>query len=188
MVAMRRIESEATRMGQLVNELLVLAKLDEGRPLDRNWVDLTHLATEAIADARAIEPERPLSVQAAGSIVISGDELRLRQLLTNLLSNVRRHTPPETAAEVRLSVAGDDAVVEVADDGPGLSEDDSRQVFERFYRSATSRGRHRDGSGIGLAIVAAIAKAHGGTAEVHSPPGGGATFTVRLPRGGPRPE
>ncbi|TDC58885.1 HAMP domain-containing histidine kinase [Micromonospora sp. KC207] len=180
-VAMRRIESEATRMGQLVNELLVLAKLDEGRPLDRAQVDLTHLATEAVADARAIDPDRPLSVQAPGSIVMSGDELRLRQLLANLLSNVRRHTPPGTAAEVRLSTSDGVAVIEVADDGPGLTEEDSRRVFERFYRSATSRGRQREGSGIGLAIVAAIAEAHGGTAEVTSVPGEGTVFTVRIP-------
>ncbi|MEU7750407.1 HAMP domain-containing sensor histidine kinase [Micromonospora sp. NPDC049171] len=181
-VAMRRIESEATRMGQLVNELLVLVKLDEGRPLDREQVDLTHLATEAAADARAIAPGRPLSVRAPGSLVISGDELRLRQLLANLLSNVRRHTPPGTAAEVRVSASDGGAVIEVADDGPGLTEEDSRRVFERFYRSATSRSRQREGSGIGLAIVAAIAEAHGGTAEVSSVPGEGTTFTVRIPQ------
>ncbi|MFG1843636.1 sensor histidine kinase [Micromonospora sp. NPDC049175] len=181
-VTMRRIESEATRMGQLVNELLVLVKLDEGRPLDRDQVDLTHLATEAVADARAIEPGRPLSVRAPGSLVISADELRLRQLLANLLSNVRRHTPPGTAAEVRVSADDDLAVIEVADDGPGLSEEDQSRVFERFYRSAASRGRQREGSGIGLAIVAAIAEAHGGTARVSSAPGEGTTFTVRLPR------
>lgn len=180
-IAMRRIESEATRMGQLVNELLVLVRLDEGRPLDREQVDLTHLATEAVADARAIEPDLPLSVRAPGSIMISGDELRLRQLLANLLSNVRRHTLPGTAAEVRISVSDGAAVIEVADDGPGLTEEDSRRVFERFYRSAGSRGRQREGSGIGLAIVAAIAEAHGGTAEVSSVPGEGATFTVRIP-------
>ncbi|MGC4749857.1 sensor histidine kinase [Micromonospora sp. DT201] len=181
-VAMRRIESEATRMGQLVNELLVLVKLDEGRPLDRDQVDLTHLANEAAADARAIAPGRPLSVQAPVSLVVSGDELRLRQLLANLLSNVRRHTPPGTAAEVRVSTSNGAAVIEVADDGPGLTEEDSRRVFERFYRSATSRSRQREGSGIGLAIVAAIAEAHGGTAEVSSVPGEGTTFTVRIPQ------
>lgn len=186
-VAMRRIESEATRMGQLVNELLMLAKLDEGRPLERERIDLTHLATEAVADARAIEPGRPLSVQAAGSIMVSGDELRLRQLLTNLLSNVHRHTPPGTAAEVRLSAIDDHVVIEVADDGPGMSEEDRRRVFERFYRSATSRGRQREGSGIGLAIVASIAQAHGGEADVSSAPGAGTTFTVRLPRSSEAP-
>jgi two-component system OmpR family sensor kinase len=184
-VAMRRIESEATRMGQLVNELLMLAKLDEGRPLERERIDLTHLATEAVADARAIEPGRPLSVQAAGSIMVSGDELRLRQLLTNLLSNVRRHTPPGTAAEVRLSATDSQVVIEVADEGPGMSEEDRGRVFERFYRSATSRGRQREGSGIGLAIVASIARAHGGEADVSSAPGEGTTFTVRLPRKAP---
>jgi len=184
-VAMGRIESEATRMGQLVNELLTLAKLDEGRPIERNRIDLTHLATEAVADARAIEPGRPLTVGAADSIVISGDEQQLRQLFANLLSNVRRHTPPGTPAEVRLSAIAGQVVIEVTDQGPGMTEQDRLRVFERFYRSATSRSRQREGSGIGLAIVASIAKAHGGDVDVTSAPGEGSTFTVRLPQEAP---
>lgn len=180
-VAIRRIESEATRMGQLVTELLLLAKLDEGRPLDREWVDLTHLATAAVADARAIGPDHPWTVRAPGPVMLLGDEPRLHQLLTNLLANVRLHTPPGTGAEVRLSTTADQAVIEVADDGPGMTEQDRLRVFERFYRSAPSRSRQRAGSGIGLAIVASIARAHGGTADVRSAPGEGTTFTVRLP-------
>ena len=192
-MAMRRIESEATRMGQLVNELLTLVKLDEGRPLEREPVDLTHLATEAVADSRAIEPDRPLSVESGGAVgvgadghvVVSGDDARLRQLMANLLSNVRRHTPAGTAAVVRVRAVDGTAVIEVADEGPGMTAEDCERVFERFYRTATTRSRQRSGSGLGLAIVASIAAAHGGTAEVFSEPGRGTTFTIRLPRAGP---
>jgi two-component system OmpR family sensor kinase len=181
-VAMHRIESEATRMGQLAGELLTLVKLDEGRPLERLPVDLAHLAAEAAADARAIEPDRPLTVEAPAPVVVSGDDARLRQLLTNLLSNVRRHTPPGTPAVVRVRATEDDATIEVADEGPGMTQDDAERVFERFYRTAETRSRQRSGSGLGLAIVASIAEAHGGTATVDSAPGTGTTFTVRLPR------
>jgi two-component system OmpR family sensor kinase len=180
-LAMRRIESEATRMGQLVNELLTLVKLDEGRPLERERVDLARLATEAVADSLAIGPDHPLAVEVTGEVVVSGDDARLRQLLTNLLSNVRRHTPAGTRTVVRVTGTGEEVSVEVADDGPGMTVEDCERVFERFYRTATTRSRQRSGSGLGLAIVASIAAAHGGTAAVTSTAGVGTTFTVRLP-------
>lgn len=184
-LAMRRIESEATRMGQLVTELLLLAKLDEGRPLESRPVDLGHLAAEAVADARAIEPDRPVRVRVDGEVMVVGDEPRLRQLLTNLLANVRRHTPAGTPSEVRVSTADEYAVLEVADEGPGIPAEHADRVFERFYRPAATRSRGGGGSGLGLAIVASIAAAHGGDARVRSADGVGTTFVIRLRRSGP---
>jgi two-component system, OmpR family, sensor kinase len=184
-LAMRRIESEATRMGQLVTELLLLAKLDEGRPLESRPVDLAHLAAEAVADARAIEPDRPVRARVDGEVTVTGDEPRLRQLLTNLLANVRRHTPAGTPSEVRVAVDGEYAVIEVADEGPGIPAEHANRVFERFYRPAAARSR--GGSGLGLAIVASIAAAHGGDARVRSVEGAGTTFVIRLRRNGPPP-
>jgi two-component system, OmpR family, sensor kinase len=180
---MRRIESEATRMGQLVSELLTLVKLDEGRPLERERVNLARLATEAVADSLAIGPDHPVTVEVDVDVdvVVSGDDARLRQLLTNLLSNVRRHTPAGTRTVVRVTGTGEEASIEVADDGPGMTAEDCERVFERFYRTATTRSHQRSGSGLGLAIVASIAAAHGGTASVISTPGAGTTFAVRLP-------
>jgi signal transduction histidine kinase len=179
--AMRRIEEEADRMGVLVDDLLLLARLDQGRPLERQPVDLTVITRDAVDDARTVAPERPIDFSPNGSVFVPGDEVRLRQVLGNLLQNVRRHTPPETPVHVR--VYGDDieAVIEVADEGPGMSADDASRVFERFWRSDPSRARTSGGAGLGLAIVAAIADAHGGRAEVQTAPGEGATFRVHLP-------
>ncbi|MFI6325349.1 sensor histidine kinase [Nonomuraea sp. NPDC050556] len=179
---MARIESEATRMGVLVDELLLLARLDQGRPLEREPVDLAVLATEAVAAAHVVEPGRPLSLEVAPAVVY-GDAVRLRQVLDNLLANVRQHTPPGTPATVRVA----EGVIEVGDEGPGLAPEDASHVFERFYRVDASRSRSRDqgGVGLGLAIVAAVAQAHGGAATVVSLPGRGATFSVRIPPPGP---
>jgi two-component system OmpR family sensor kinase len=177
--AMSRIESEAERMSLLVDEMLLLARLDQGRPLVREPVDMTALAEDAVADARAIEPGRPLTVDAGGPVVVAGDAARLRQLLGNLLANVRSHTPPDAAAVVRVHAADGDAVIEVADAGPGLTDEQRDRVFERFYRA--DQARTRGGAGLGLSIVAAVATAHGGTATATSAPGSGATFQVRLP-------
>lgn len=179
---MRRIESEATRMGVLVDELLLLARLDQGRPLEREPVDLAVLATEAVAASHVVEPGRPLSLEVT-SAVVYGDAVRLRQVLDNLLANVRQHTPGGTRATVRVA----SGVIEVADSGPGLAPEDAARVFERFYRVDASRARSRDqgGVGLGLAIVAAVAQAHGGSATVVSRPGEGATFSVRIPPPGP---
>ncbi|MEU5883820.1 HAMP domain-containing sensor histidine kinase [Spirillospora sp. NPDC047279] len=183
--AMRRIESEAERMGLLVDELLLLARLDQGRPLDRGPVDLAVLAADAVADAGAVEPGRPLILEATGSVVVSGDEERLRQVLANLLANVRRHTPAGTPATVRAALEGGQAVIEVADRGPGLTGDQRAQVFERFYRADEARSRDHGGAGLGLSIVAAVAEAHGGAATVRSAPGEGASFRVAFPAAAP---
>jgi two-component system OmpR family sensor kinase len=179
--AMRRIEEEANRMGVLVDDMLLLARLDQGRPLERQPVDLTCIARDAVDDARAVAPDRPIDFASNGTVFVPGDEPRLRQVLGNLLQNVRRHTPPETPVHVRVYTADADAVIEVADEGPGMSADDASRVFERFWRSDPSRTRASGGAGLGLAIVSAIADAHGGRAEVETAPGEGATFRVRLP-------
>jgi two-component system OmpR family sensor kinase len=179
--AMRRIEEESNRMGVLVDDLLLLARLDQGRPLERRPVDLTRIARDAVDDARAVAPQRPIDYSPNGAIVVPGDEARLRQVLGNLLQNAHRHTPPETPVHVRVVDTGAEAVIEVADEGPGMAPDDAQRVFERFWRSDPSRTRASGGAGLGLSIVAAIAEAHGGRAELHTSPGLGATFRVHLP-------
>ncbi|WP_225994198.1 sensor histidine kinase [Actinomadura rudentiformis] len=179
--AMRRIESEAERMGLLVDEMLLLARLDQGRPLEREPVDLAVLAADAVADAGAVEPDRPIMLEADGPVVVLGDAERLRQVLGNLLVNVRRHTPAGAPATVRAGVTGDQAFVEVADTGPGLAAEQCAKVFERFYRADEARTRDHGGAGLGLSIVAAVAEAHGGTATARSEPTGGAAFRVTFP-------
>jgi two-component system OmpR family sensor kinase len=179
--AMRRIEEEANRMGVLVDDMLLLARLDQGRPLERQPVDLSVISRDAVDDFRAVSPERPIDFAPAGSVFVPGDEARLRQVLGNLLQNVRRHTPGDTPVHVRVYSGATEAVIEVADEGPGMSAEDASRVFERFWRSDPSRTRASGGAGLGLAIVAAIADAHGGRAEVQTAPGAGATFRVRLP-------
>ena len=179
--AMRRIEEEAARMGILVDDLLLLARLDQGRPLDRKHVDLTTVVNDAVHDARAVEPARPIRFTPDGPVIVAGDDARLRQVFANLLGNVRMHTPGETPVDVRIRSDDGHAVVEVADEGPGLDPDAAEHAFERFYRADPSRSRGRGGVGLGLSIVQAIAQAHGGRAEVDSLPGSGATFRVVLP-------
>ena len=182
-----RIEHEAARMGVLVDDLLLLTRLDEGRPLERARVDLGAIASDAVAAARAVDPERDIELGVVGSIEVIGDPGRLRQVVDNLLANVRSHTPG--GSPVRVVVSSDEgghAVVEVADRGPGIDPADAIHVFERFYRADPSRTRGGDGAdphgaGLGLAIVAAIADAHGGTAEIANRDGGGAVVRVRLP-------
>ena len=179
--SMRRIEEESARMGVLVDDLLLLARLDQGRPLERVPVDLARIAADAVDDARAVAPERQISLDSPASLTVEGDELRLREVAANLLSNAVEHTPPGSPIEVHLSEEERHAVVEVRDHGPGLSEEQRAAVFEPFYRSDTSRARERGGAGLGLAIVAAIVAAHGGEVRVSSEPGEGATFRVSLP-------
>jgi two-component system OmpR family sensor kinase len=183
--AMRRIEEEADRMGSLVDDMLLLARLDQGRPLERQPVDLTRLARDAVDDARAVAPNRPVDFSPNGAVFVPGDELRLRQVLGNLLQNANRHTPPDTPVHVRVLNDDDEAVIEVADEGPGMATEDANRVFERFWRSDPSRTRSSGGAGLGLAIVAAIASAHGGRAEVQSAPGQGSVFRVHLPHHAP---
>ena len=181
-MSMRRIEEESARMGVLVDDLLLLARLDQGRPLDRRPVDLTRVAADAVADARAVEPERPITLETsdAGAVVL-GDELRLRQVTANLLANARQHTPPTTAVRVGVRRDNGSVVLEVADEGPGLLPEEAAKVFERFYRADPSRNRNQGGTGLGLSIVAAVAEAHGGRADVESAPGRGTRFWVELP-------
>ncbi len=179
--AMRRIEEESTRMGLLVDDLLLLARLDQGRPLERRPVDLARLASDAVADARAVEPDRPIVFEQAQPTVVQGDEARLRQVAGNLLANVRQHTPPGTPVRVQVRADTSSAVLEVADEGPGLPADQAERIFERFYRADPSRTRAHGGTGLGLSIVAAIVEAHDGRARVDTAPGAGARFRIELP-------
>ncbi|MFC0432300.1 cell wall metabolism sensor histidine kinase WalK [Kutzneria buriramensis] len=181
--AMRRVEDEAKRMASLVDELLLLARLDQGRPLESSPVDLAALAEAAVGDARAADCARTVRlVVDDGAHVVQGDRQRLHQVLANLLANVRAHTPAGTAAEVRIGRDGDREVIDVRDEGPGISAEQRDKVFERFFRGDASRSRTAlgDGSGLGLSIVAAIAAAHGGGAEVR-PSEHGAWLRVTLP-------
>ncbi|PKK15607.1 ATP-binding protein [Thermomonospora sp. CIF 1] len=195
-----RIEDAASRMGLLVEDLLLLARLDRQRPLERRPVDLLAVAAEAVQEARVLAPDRDieLSVESGMAYQVLGDEPRLHQVLSNLLTNAVRHTPAGTPVRVRLrpgtpaeeralrergAAAGTSAVVcEVADSGPGLTREQAERVFERFYRADESRSREDGGTGLGLAIVAALAAAHGGLAQVETAPGRGATFRVLLPQ------
>jgi signal transduction histidine kinase len=183
--AMRRIEQEAERMSMLVAELLELARLDRNSSLDLTETDLAALARDAVADARAVEPYRQVSAQLPPSLVVTVDEPRIRQVLANLLGNVRAHTPPGTPATVRLYTESDGAVFEVTDYGPGMPADDAARAFDRFYRGNRGDGAEAAGSGLGLSIVYAIAAAHGGYARLRSAPGAGTTVLLWIPlRGG----
>jgi two-component system OmpR family sensor kinase len=179
--AMRRIEEESKRMGVMVEELLVLARLGEGRQPEREPVDLTRIVSDAVADARAAAPDRKISLDPADGTIVMGDDHQLRQVLANLLANAREHTPAGTPVHVTLTAADGQAVLAVVDEGPGLPAGEADKVFEPFYRADPSRTRETGGAGLGLAIVAAIVEAHGGTVAAASEPNVGATFTVRLP-------
>lgn len=180
--AMSGIENEARRMGVLVDDLLLLARLDRGRPLERKEVDLTDLAHEAVEAARTVDPGRPIALETNGPLVVEGDPLRLRQVLDNLLANVRAHTPAGTQATVAVRRDDDRALLEVRDAGPGLEPAELEHAFERFYRGDPSRSRQSGGAGLGLSIVKAIVEAHGGTVAAASQPGAGATFAIALPQ------
>jgi two-component system OmpR family sensor kinase len=206
--AMGRIEAEVGRMRLLVNDLLLLARLDEERPLERHPVDLLAVAADAIRDAHVRVPSRFVQLAALGNdretfeaVTVPGDEPRIRQVVTNLLANALQHTPDDAAVAVRVgrstdappgadpaAVVGADlpareraAVIEVADTGPGMDPDDARRAFERLYRADPSRSRRHGGAGLGLAIVGAIVQAHGGRVELYTAAGAGARFRVLLP-------
>ncbi|RNL64422.1 sensor histidine kinase [Nocardioides marmoriginsengisoli] len=180
--ALNKVETEAGRMSALVEDLLLLARLDSGRPLVREEVDLTRLLLEAVADARVLAPDHHWRFGLPDEpVTVTGDAARLHQVVTNLLNNARNHTPAGTTVTVRVSTGDDEVRIEVHDDGPGLPEDIAYAAFERFTRGDSSRTRASGGAGLGLSLVSAIATAHGGTAEVVSQPGD-TTFVVRLPR------
>jgi two-component system, OmpR family, sensor kinase len=180
--AMRRIEDEATRMGVLVDDLLLLARLDQGRPLELRPVDLVPLAADAIGDLQAVDATRPVRFDHPTTLIVAGDEARLRQVVGNLVGNATQHTPVGTPVHVSLLQHEDRAILQVADEGPGIPPEAREQIFERFYRADPARARTTGGSGLGLSIVAAIAAAHGGSARAGDRAGGpGACFTVELP-------
>lgn len=189
--AMGRIENEAKRMGRLVEDLLMLARIDEQRPLEMKPVDLLLLANDAATDATAGAPDRRIQVislegDSPSSAPTAGDEPRLRQVVANLVTNALRYTPEGSPIEIAVGtqrVIDDrkDSILEVRDHGPGISDEEAARVFERFYRADTSRTRETGGSGLGLAIVAAIVAQHDGTVRLDDTEGGGATLSIRLP-------
>ncbi len=180
-LAMRRIDEETQRMGILVDDLLLLARLDQGRPLESRPVDLEALVADACADARAAEGGRPISTRVTAPLVVDGDQMRLRQVLSNLLRNALVHTPEGTPIEVRLRRDDGSAVLEVVDHGPGIQPEHAGRIFERFYRADAARSGDQGGSGLGLSIAAAVVQAHGGRITLDRTPGGGATFRIVLP-------
>lgn len=179
--ALRGIGLEAARMRDLVEELLLLAHLDEGRPLAMARVDLNEVVVDAISAARAVSPEWPITLRVADVVVVEGDASRLRQVVDNLLSNVRTHTPPGTTTAVELGIEADHGVLTIGDDGPGMATDHAAHVFERFFRADPSRSRSSGGAGLGMAIVHGLVTAHAGTIALRTAPGAGFTTVTRLP-------
>jgi len=178
--AMSRVQSEAERMTHLVEDLLLLARLDSGRPLERESVDLSRVAVDAVSDAHVAGPDHQWELDLPEEpVIVLGDAARLHQVLTNLLANARVHTSPGTVVTTRLDSDGTHAALSVCDNGPGIPEQLQSEVFERFARGDTSRSRKGGSTGLGLAIVSAVVKAHGGTITLDSAPGH-TDFTVRL--------
>jgi two-component system OmpR family sensor kinase len=184
---MGRIEAEAQRLGGLVEDLLMLARLDEERPLDLAPMDLRTLAADALHDLTALDPSRPVSLTgpggtgAPGAAQVLGDEARLRQVVSNLVGNAVKHTPPGTAVRIGVGMVDGSCRLEVADSGPGLTENQAQRVFERFYRVDASRSRHDGGgAGLGLAIAAALIRAHSGELTLETRAGAGAVFSFAL--------
>jgi two-component system OmpR family sensor kinase len=187
---MQRVEQESARMGVLVEDMLLLARLDQQRPLERRPVDLLTLAADAVQDARMIAPQRDIELTAGrgAAFLVLGDEARLRQVITNLMSNALTHTPDGTPVDVRIHTEGPNGhlqmpsvTLEVADHGAGLPSEQAERVFERFYRADRARARKTGGAGLGLAIVDALVAAHGGVVGVETAPSRGATFWFALP-------
>jgi two-component system OmpR family sensor kinase len=183
--AMRGIDVETARMNELVEELLLLAQLDEGRPLVSTTVDLSEVVVDAISAARTVSPAWPISLRVADVVVVEGDPGRLRQVIDNLLANVRTHTPAGTSTSIGIAALGTTAVVTVTDDGPGMTAEQAAQVFDRFSRADPSRSRSSGGSGLGMAIVRALVVAHGGTIALDTAPGRGVAIRIELPLAAP---
>jgi two-component system, OmpR family, sensor kinase len=187
---MERVEQESSRMGGLVEDMLVLARVDQQRPIERRPVDLLTLTADAVQDARIVAPSRSidLAVGTGAAFLVLGDEARLRQVISNLMNNALTHTPEGSPISVRILAGYQEgnpavpcAILEVTDHGPGLTEEQASRVFERFYRADQARGRRTGGSGLGLAIVQALVAAHGGTVSLDTAPAHGATFRITLP-------
>jgi two-component system OmpR family sensor kinase len=178
-----RIEKESIRMSSLVEDLLLLARLDQSRELTIDPVDINHLLNEAVASARAASPGYEITVTTTSDeVFVLGDSMRIHQAVSNLLANARTHTPAGTKISVEIAQNESDVQISVSDNGHGLSQEDQTRIFERFFRADPSRARvSGEGSGLGLAIVDAIMKAHGGSVEVKSELGAGATFTITFP-------
>jgi signal transduction histidine kinase len=175
------IDHEASRMGRLVEDLLMLASLDSGRPLDRRHVDLASIAARAVQAARVVHPDRPIALAAEDPVIVYADEERLRQVIDNLIANAVQHTPPRSPVTVSVTSASGTGEIVVADNGPGMTAEQAAHAFERFYRTDDARARAGGGTGLGLAIAASLAAAHGGDVTVETQPGQGAAFHVRLP-------
>ncbi|PJE06688.1 MAG: two-component sensor histidine kinase [Mycobacterium sp.] len=179
--AMSRVASETDRITRLVEDLLLLARLDSGRPLEREPVDLSRLAVDAVSDAHVAGPDHQWELDLPPEpVMATGDEARLRQVMANLLANARIHTAPGTVVTTRLSTEPTHTLLQVIDNGPGIPVAQQSEVFERFARGDSSRSRKGGSTGLGLAIVSAVVKAHGGTIQVNSRPGR-TEFAVRLP-------
>jgi two-component system OmpR family sensor kinase len=178
-----RIEKESIRMGSLVEDLLLLARMDQSPELAKDPIDLNELIHEVVASASAAGPDHPITVSLGDAEhFILGDSTRIHQAVANLLANARTHTPTGTPITVTVAESEHEVTVTVADKGPGLSEADQARVFERFFRADTSRARTKgEGSGLGLSIVDAVMKAHGGTVTLESELGQGAAFTLHFP-------
>jgi two-component system OmpR family sensor kinase len=181
LAAARRIEQESTRMGVLVDNLLLLARLDEGLPFEHRPVDLTRIARDLVQDARVVDPGRAITVDSPATVTVAGDGDRLTQVVANLLVNARTYTPANTPIELRVGRENGKAQLDVIDHGPGVDAEVGQRVFDRFWRADDSRSRASGGTGLGLAIVAAIVTAHHGTYSVEPTHGGGSTFRVTLP-------
>jgi two-component system OmpR family sensor kinase len=182
---MRRIGQESARMRGLVEDLLLLARLDEGPALARESVDLSGLLADARLDASATHPSRTILVQAPAPVVVEGDEARLRQVVGNLVSNALIHTDPEARVLLRAERQGDVALLSVADDGAGMTTEEATRAFDRFWRADPARAR--SGAGLGLAIVRSVMEAHGGTVRLQTAPGAGTTVQIVLPVHGGAP-
>jgi two-component system, OmpR family, sensor kinase len=180
-LARRRIEEESVRMSTLVDDMLLIARLDQGRPLEARPVDLQVIARDAAADARAVAPQREITLDAPSTVIVSGDDTRLRQVVGNLVRNAIVHTPSSTPVEISVTTQNGSAHLSVADHGPGLPNTERDRIFEPFYRADASRSRDSGGAGLGLSIVSAVVGAHGGKVRVTETSGGGATFDVELP-------
>jgi two-component system OmpR family sensor kinase len=167
-------------MSALVEDLLLLARLDEGRKLERHRIRLDELAAEAVETSWAVDPSHPIDVELEETTVL-GDRGALRQVVDNLLGNIRSHTPPGTRAHVRVHGLDGTATLEIADEGPGMDAEHAGRIFERFYRADPSRSRDSGGAGLGLAIASAVAEAHSGAISVRTAPGAGASFLMTLP-------